>query len=103
MPDTYDRMEQAVAFIESRLNTFPSLETIARAIGLSPYHFQRLFRRWVGISQKKYMQARILEKAKTLLRRGSSSASARDQLSNSSVARAFEYSDGRHLDIFRGL
>ena len=40
---------------------------MAEAAGLSPYHFQRLFRRWAGISPKRFGQYLSLEYAKAQL------------------------------------
>ena len=36
------------------MNEQPKLEEIANYVGMSPYHFQRLFSEWVGISPKAY-------------------------------------------------
>ncbi len=45
-----------------------SLEELARAVNLSPAHFQRVFSAWVGVSAKRYQQYLMLGHAKTLLR-----------------------------------
>ncbi|HYD66099.1 methylated-DNA--[protein]-cysteine S-methyltransferase [Azospirillum sp.] len=45
----------------------PSLEELAGVAGMSPYHFQRLFTRWVGISPKRFVQFLTLDHAKRLL------------------------------------
>ncbi len=45
----------------------PSLQEIASHVGLSPYHFQRLFRQWVGISPKRYLEFLTVEHGKWLL------------------------------------
>ena len=45
----------------------PSLADMAARTGTSPYHFQRLFSRWVGLSPKKYVQFLTLERAKACL------------------------------------
>ena len=50
----------------------PSLEEIANHVNLSKYHFQRVFKKWVGISPKDYLQFITLEKAKESLRKGQS-------------------------------
>jgi AraC family transcriptional regulator of adaptative response/methylated-DNA-[protein]-cysteine methyltransferase len=43
------------------------LEDIARVVSLSPYHFQRLFKRWAGISPKQFVQFLTLEHARKQL------------------------------------
>jgi AraC family transcriptional regulator of adaptative response/methylated-DNA-[protein]-cysteine methyltransferase len=64
----YDRIEKALKFIESNFVSQPRLKDIANHIGLSEYHFQRLFSRWVGISPKRFLQFLTKEYAKQLLK-----------------------------------
>jgi AraC family transcriptional regulator, regulatory protein of adaptative response / methylated-DNA-[protein]-cysteine methyltransferase len=63
----YQRIEKAIKFIESNVSSQPSLKDISGHIGLSEYHFQRLFSRWVGISPKRFLQFLTKEYAKQLL------------------------------------
>ncbi len=63
----YERIEKAIKFIESNVSSQPRLKDIAAHIGLSEYHFQRLFSRWVGISPKRFLQFLTKEYAKQLL------------------------------------
>jgi AraC family transcriptional regulator of adaptative response/methylated-DNA-[protein]-cysteine methyltransferase len=63
----YDRIENAIKYLETHFHTQPSLSEIADQIGLSEYHFQRLFSRWVGISPKRFLQFLTKEYAKQLL------------------------------------
>ena len=65
--DDYDRIEKALKFIEKNFSYQPDLKEIADHIGLSEYHFQRLFGRWVGISPKRFLQFLTKEYAKQLL------------------------------------
>jgi AraC family transcriptional regulator of adaptative response/methylated-DNA-[protein]-cysteine methyltransferase len=65
----YHRIEQAIRYLDSSAPAQPSLDDVARHVGLSPYHFQRLFTRWAGISPKRFSQVLTLEYAKELLRR----------------------------------
>ena len=64
----YERVEEAIAYIEDHFNVQPTLAEIANHVGLSEYHFQRLFSRWVGISPKRFLQFLTKEYAKKLLR-----------------------------------
>ncbi|TYO99061.1 AraC family transcriptional regulator of adaptative response/methylated-DNA-[protein]-cysteine methyltransferase [Geothermobacter ehrlichii] len=66
-PD-YRRIEQAIHFLEEHATDQPSLEEVAAHIGLSPYHFQRLFKAWAGVSPKRFLQHLTVESAKRLLR-----------------------------------
>ena len=63
----FERIEKAIQFVESNYHQQPELETIAGHIGISEYHFQRLFKRWVGISPKRFLQFITKENAKKLL------------------------------------
>jgi AraC family transcriptional regulator of adaptative response/methylated-DNA-[protein]-cysteine methyltransferase len=45
----------------------PSLEQMAEAAYLSPFHFQRVFKRWAGVSPKRFLQYVTLAHAKRLL------------------------------------
>jgi AraC family transcriptional regulator of adaptative response/methylated-DNA-[protein]-cysteine methyltransferase len=63
----YNRIEKAIKFIENNVSSQPRLKDIAAHVGLSEYHFQRLFSRWVGISPKRFLQFLTKEYAKQLL------------------------------------
>lgn len=63
----YDRIAAAIAYIEANWKRQPSLEEVARSVYLSEFHFQRLFRRWVGISPKRFIQFLTVEHAKRRL------------------------------------
>jgi AraC family transcriptional regulator of adaptative response/methylated-DNA-[protein]-cysteine methyltransferase len=52
----FDRIATAIVYIADHARDQPSLEQVAAAARLSPYHFARLFRRWAGISPKQYLQ-----------------------------------------------
>ncbi len=67
-PD-YIKIEQAIRFLDGNFQDQPELEAIARHVGLSPFHFQRLFRRWVGISPKRFLQFLTVDYARGLLER----------------------------------
>ena len=67
LEEDYHRVEQAIRFIEGEALRQPSLGDIAAAAGLSEFHFQRLFSRWVGISPKRFLQFLTKEYARTLL------------------------------------
>jgi len=63
----YHRIAEAIRFIESRVEEQPDLEEISRHLGLSPFHFQRLFRQWAGITPKDFLQFLTLVRAKRKL------------------------------------
>lgn len=70
-PD-YRRIERAIRFLEEHTGDQPALDEVARHIGLSPFHCQRLFKRWAGVSPKKFLQFLTIGYAKKLLRNSAS-------------------------------
>ena len=68
----YQVVEQALVYLERNYRTQPSLDEVAASVGYSPYHFQRLFARWVGISPKRFTQFLTKEHARQLLESSSS-------------------------------
>ncbi|MBE0661362.1 MAG: methylated-DNA--[protein]-cysteine S-methyltransferase [Bacteroidales bacterium] len=64
----YNKMAEAITYLDENFREQPSLDAIAEHIHLSPFHFQRLFKEWVGISPKKYLQFISANYAKGLLR-----------------------------------
>jgi AraC family transcriptional regulator of adaptative response/methylated-DNA-[protein]-cysteine methyltransferase len=62
----YNVMRRAIEMIDEG-GPGQTLEDLARAMQMSPAHFQRLFSRWVGVSPKRYQQYLALGHAKALL------------------------------------
>lgn len=63
----YARIEQAILYLDAHAREQPSLDDVAAHVGLSPFHFQRLFTRWAGISPKRFLQVHTLSSARRLL------------------------------------
>jgi AraC family transcriptional regulator of adaptative response/methylated-DNA-[protein]-cysteine methyltransferase len=66
LSEDYGRVEQAIRYIEENYHSQPGLKEIAAHAGLSEYHFQRLFTRWVGISPKRFLQFLTKESASSV-------------------------------------
>lgn len=66
--EMYRKVEEAIIFLAQHSDEQPDLERVAEQAGVSPYYFQRMFRRLAGISPKRFLQYTTLERAKTLLR-----------------------------------
>lgn len=64
----FSRIAAAINYISTNFKKQPSLEEIAEEINLSPFHFQRLFTEWAGVSPKKFLQYLTVEYAKRMLR-----------------------------------
>ena len=65
--EDYARIEKAILFLEENYHRQPELREVAENVNLSEFHFQRMFRRWAGISPKRFIQFLTLEHAKRLL------------------------------------
>lgn len=64
----FDRIAKAIKYINDNVKKQPSLNEIAEFANLSPFHFQRLFTEWAGVSPKKFIQFISVNYAKELLR-----------------------------------
>lgn len=64
----YARVAEAIHFIHDNAAAQPTLEDVADHLGLSRFHAHRLFRRWAGITPKRFLQCLTVEHAKDLLR-----------------------------------
>lgn len=68
----FDVITSAIGYIDTHFKAQPGLDDIAASVGLSPFHFQRLFSAWAGTSPKKFLQYVSLEHAKKLLKEDAS-------------------------------
>lgn len=64
----YQRIAKAINFIKANFKQQPSLEEIAEEVNLSPFHFQKLFTDWAGVSPKKFLQFISIGYAKQMLK-----------------------------------
>ena len=67
MSTDYQRIEKAIDYLEENFRDQPSLQELAEYLNMSPFHFQRMFKRWAGISPKRFLQFLTIEHAKRLL------------------------------------
>ncbi|HKK44314.1 MAG TPA: helix-turn-helix domain-containing protein [Balneolaceae bacterium] len=63
----YQRIANAIKYINDHSTEQPGLEDVADAVHLSPYHFHRLFKEWGGVTPKEFLQYISLSQAKKLL------------------------------------
>lgn len=68
----YHRMERALSWLADHWQDHPSLDAAAEAVGLSPFHFQRIFTRWAGVSPKTFVGAIAHAEARRSLEQGAS-------------------------------
>lgn len=65
----YDRIANAIEYYKSNFRDQPSLEDVAEHVHLSPFHFQRMFKEWAGVTPKQFLGYLTLEHAKEILKR----------------------------------
>ena len=68
----YHRMEKALAWLAEHWSEHPTLDEAAATVGLSPFHFQRVFTRWAGVSPKTFVAAIAHAEARGRLEEGAS-------------------------------
>lgn len=87
MAEDYPRIEQAIGYILQNVSQQPGLDDVAGHIGLSTFHFQRLFRKWAGVSPKQFLEYLTVEYAKRKLRESNNILETSYALGLSSPAR----------------
>lgn len=64
----FSRIKEAINYIYGNYTSQPDLDEVAEHVSLSPYHFQRMFTEWAGVSPKKFLQYISVENAKKMLK-----------------------------------
>ena len=83
----YPIIEKAIQYIEKNFQSQPELEEIASHLNISPFHLQRTFKEWVGISPKRFLQFLTIDYARQLLQDSRSILDATFESGLSSPAR----------------
>lgn len=65
---TYERMARAIRWLAEHRPEQPGLDEVAEVMELSPWHAQRVFARWAGLTPKQLLGMMSLEAAKRRLR-----------------------------------
>ncbi len=63
----FERITQAIGYLKDNFKDQPNLDEVAGKVHLSPFHFQKLFTDWAGVSPKKFLQYLSIQHAKKLL------------------------------------
>ncbi|MBI2310895.1 MAG: methylated-DNA--[protein]-cysteine S-methyltransferase [Betaproteobacteria bacterium] len=91
MNTDYARIELAIRHLQRDARRQPDLAELAAELSLSPFHFQRLFSRWAGVSPKRFLQFLTVDYAKRLLRDSASVLDATYEVGLSSPARLHDH------------
>ncbi len=64
----YNRVASAISYFKENYKSQPKLEDVAEHVHLSPFHFQRMFQNWAGVTPKQFLQYLTAEYAKDMLK-----------------------------------
>jgi AraC family transcriptional regulator, regulatory protein of adaptative response / methylated-DNA-[protein]-cysteine methyltransferase len=84
-----DKIRRACVYL-ANVDGHPSLATLAKRLGGSPYHVQRNFKRLVGVTPREYAEAIRLRKVKGRLRGGGDVTAAMFDAGYGSSSRFYE-------------
>jgi AraC family transcriptional regulator of adaptative response/methylated-DNA-[protein]-cysteine methyltransferase len=106
----FTRVAEAIGYLCGQAHEQPTLAQVAARVGLSEYHFQRVFQQWAGISPKRFLQVLTLAEARELLRESRSVLETSLALGLSSTSRLHDLfvtlehmTPGQFKDQARGL
>lgn len=86
----YQRIESAIKYLAAHYKDQPNLDDVAQAVHLSPFHFQRIFTEWAGITPKKFLQYLTTEHLKSKLAETRNIMEAADMAGLSSQSRVYD-------------
>jgi len=89
-PINYHRIEQAILYLENNVQRQPDLEEVAEKVHLSPFHFQRIFTEWAGISPKRFLQYLTVDFLKSKLQDSKNLVEVADAAGLSSQSRVYD-------------
>ena len=86
----YQRIENAIRYLEENFQRQPELDEVAEKVHLSPFHFQRIFTEWAGISPKRFLQFLTVDFLKDKLAKTKNLIDAADAAGLSSQSRIYD-------------
>ncbi|HRG78406.1 MAG TPA: methylated-DNA--[protein]-cysteine S-methyltransferase [Cyclobacteriaceae bacterium] len=89
-PINYQRIEQAILYLEKNFKQQPELGEVAEAVNISPFHFQRIFTEWAGISPKRFLQFLTVGFLKAKLQQSKNLVEAAEAAGLSSQSRVYD-------------
>jgi AraC family transcriptional regulator of adaptative response/methylated-DNA-[protein]-cysteine methyltransferase len=86
----YKRVEEAIKFLTENYKQQPSLYDVADEVNVSPFHFQKIFTEWAGISPKKFLQYLTVEELKKELHKTNNLGEAAELVGLSAQSRVYD-------------
>jgi AraC family transcriptional regulator, regulatory protein of adaptative response / methylated-DNA-[protein]-cysteine methyltransferase len=86
----YSRIAKAIGYLEKNFKQQPDLDEVAEKVHLSPFHFQRLFTDWAGISPKRFLQYLTVDFLKDKLQDSKNLIHAAESAGLSSQSRVYD-------------
>lgn len=86
----YHRIAQAIEYLEKNFQRQPELDEVAEQVHISPFHFQRMFTEWAGISPKRFLQFLTVDFLKEKLKETSTLIEAAEAAGLSSQSRVYD-------------
>src|SRR6187397_2865705 len=86
----YRRIEEAIIYLEKNFQHQPELDDVAEKVNLSPFHFQRLFTEWAGISPKRFLQFLTVDFLKSKLKESRNLVEVAEAAGLSSQSRVYD-------------
>lgn len=86
----YQRIAQAIEYLEKNFQHQPELDEVAEQVHVSPFHFQRLFTEWAGISPKRFLQYLTVDFLKSKLKETTTVVEAAEAAGLSSQSRVYD-------------
>jgi AraC family transcriptional regulator of adaptative response/methylated-DNA-[protein]-cysteine methyltransferase len=86
----YERIARAIEYLSGHFLEQPDLDEVAAQVHLSPFHFQRLFTAWAGVSPKKFLQYLTTNYLKSRLQESANLIEAAEWAGLSSQSRVYD-------------
>ncbi len=86
----YQRIQEAIQYLEENFKRQPELDEVAEKVHLSPFHFQRIFTEWAGVSPKRFLQFLTVDYLKEKLNQTKNLVEAAEDAGLSSQSRVYD-------------
>jgi len=86
----YKRVEEAIKYLTENFKQQPSLYDVADQANVSPFHFQKIFTEWAGISPKKFLQYLTVEELKKEIAKTNNLVEAAERVGLSAQSRVYD-------------